>query len=167
MEEAREKALQELTEYYEAKIKEKNRELKQASDDHEQEQRKMEEIQKQTEEDTDHEILTLKNTYERDLKKQIDANMKLRGELGIKTKKVIMHWAQESNIMGEVNMHWAEWLQGSNIMGEGRGGEGRGGEGRGGEGRGGEGRGGEGRGGEGRGGEGRGGEERRGEDRIG
>lgn len=89
MEEAREKALQELTEYYEAKIKEKNRELKQASDDHEQEQRKMEEIQKQTEEDTDHEILTLKNTYERDLKKQIDANMKLRGELGIKTKKVI------------------------------------------------------------------------------
>ena len=93
MEEAREKALQELTEYYEAKIKEKNRELKQASDDHEQEQRKMEEIQKQTEEDTDHEILTLKNTYERDLKKQIDANMKLRGELGIKTKKVIMHWA--------------------------------------------------------------------------
>ena len=88
MEEAREKALQELTEYYEAKIKEKNRELKEASDEHDQQQRKMEEIQKQTEEDTDHEILTLKNTYERDLKKQIDSNMKLRGELGIKTKKV-------------------------------------------------------------------------------
>jgi HD superfamily phosphodiesterase len=93
MEEAREKALQELTEYYEGKIKEKNRELKQASDDHEQEQRKLEEIQKQTEEDTDHEILTLKNTYERDLKKQIDANMKLRGELGIKTKKVTIPYA--------------------------------------------------------------------------
>ncbi len=89
MEDAREKALQELTEYYESKIKEKNRELKEASDDHEQQQRKMEEIQRQTEEDTDHEILTLKNTYERDLKKQIDGNMKLRGELGIKTKKVI------------------------------------------------------------------------------
>ena len=88
MEEAREKALQELTEYYEAKIKEKNRELKEASDEHDQQQRKMEEIQKQTEEDTDHEILTLKNNYERDLKKQIDSNMKLRGELGIKTKKV-------------------------------------------------------------------------------
>ena len=60
---------------FEAKIKEKNRLLMTT--------RKMEEIQKQTEEDTNHEILTLKNTYERDLKKQIDANMKLRGELGI------------------------------------------------------------------------------------
>lgn len=88
MEEAREKALHELTEYYETKIKEKNKELKEASDDHEQQMKKMEEIQKQTEEDTDHEILTLKNTYERDLKQERDGNMKLRGELGIKSKKV-------------------------------------------------------------------------------
>ena len=104
MEEAREKALHELTEYYETKIKEKNKELKEASDDHDHQMKKMEEIQKQTEEDTDHEILTLKNTYERDLKQQRDGNMKLRGELGIKSKKVSinMHSSMFSNLFDAV-----------------------------------------------------------------
>ena len=88
MEEAREKALQELTEYYEAKLQEKNMQLEQASDEQRQQLREGEELQKQTEEDADREILDLKNRYERQLRHRREENTKLRGEVGILTKKV-------------------------------------------------------------------------------
>ena len=42
------------------------------------------------EEDTDEEILSLKNRYERQLRQQTDENLKLRGDTGILRKKVIM-----------------------------------------------------------------------------
>ena len=40
------------------------------------------------EEDTDQEILALKNHYERQLHEQCDENLKLRGDTGILKKKV-------------------------------------------------------------------------------
>ncbi len=89
MDEAREKALQELTEYYESKLQEKNILIEQASDEQRQQLREGEELQRQTEEDADREILDLKNRYERQLRQRREENTKLRGEVGILTKKVI------------------------------------------------------------------------------
>ena len=45
-------------------------------------------MQNQMEEDTDEEILSLKNRYERQLRQQTDENLKLRGDTGILRKKV-------------------------------------------------------------------------------
>ena len=42
------------------------------------------------EEDTDQEILALKNRYERQLRQQTDENLKLRGDTGILKKKVLI-----------------------------------------------------------------------------
>ena len=50
--------------------------------------REGEELQHQTEEDADREILSLKNRYERQLRERLEENTRLRGELGIHTKKV-------------------------------------------------------------------------------
>ena len=61
----------------------------QAGDDLRQQQREGEELQRQMEEDTDQEILALKNRYERQLREQHDENLKLRGDTGILRKKVM------------------------------------------------------------------------------
>lgn len=61
---------------------------KQASDEYHQLQKESEELQNQMEEDTDEEILALKNRYERQLRQQTDENLKLRGDTGILRKKV-------------------------------------------------------------------------------
>ena len=88
MEEAREKALNELTEHYETKLQEKHLQLEKVTDQHAQEMKESNELQRQTEEDADQEILDLKNDYERRLRKKIEDNIKLRGDAGILTKKV-------------------------------------------------------------------------------
>ena len=62
--------------------------LSQAADDIRKQQREAEEIERQMEEDTDQEILALKNHYERQLHEQCDENLKLRGDTGILKKKV-------------------------------------------------------------------------------
>ena len=60
----------------------------QESDEHRQQQREAEEMLRQTEEDTDQEILQLKNKYEWQLRKRQEECTKLKGELGLRTKKV-------------------------------------------------------------------------------
>ena len=60
----------------------------QVEDEKRQQQREGEELQHQTEEDADREILDLKNRYERQLRERLEDNTRLRGELGIHTKKV-------------------------------------------------------------------------------
>ena len=60
----------------------------QESDEHRQQQREAEEMLRQTEEDTDQEILQLKNKYEWQLRKRQEECTKLKGELGLQTKKV-------------------------------------------------------------------------------
>ena len=88
MEEAREKALQELTEHYEVKLEEMKLQLEQASDEQRHQLKESEELQRQTEEDADREILDVKNNYERKLRQRWEENTKLRGEVGILSKKV-------------------------------------------------------------------------------
>lgn len=51
-------------------------------------QRENDETQRQIEEDTDREILELKNRYERQLRQEKEDNMKLKGDAGIMKKKV-------------------------------------------------------------------------------
>ena len=50
--------------------------------------REYEETKKQIEEDADREILDIKNKYERRLRDEKEANMRLKGETGIMRKKV-------------------------------------------------------------------------------
>ena len=64
----------------------------QAHDEQRQQQRESDEMQRQIEEDTDREILELKNRYERQLRQEKEDNMKLKGDAGIMKKKVIIIW---------------------------------------------------------------------------
>ncbi|ESO94501.1 hypothetical protein LOTGIDRAFT_118162 [Lottia gigantea] len=109
MEESKERALEELTEYYETKISEMTSKLEQvmrirgqakfvlpisvlfkSNDEANQKNREYEETKRQIEEDADREILDIKNKYERRLRDEKEANMRLKGETGIMKKKVGM-----------------------------------------------------------------------------
>ena len=59
----------------------------QAADEQRQQMKEGEELQRQTEEDADREILDLKNHYELQLRQRLEENTKLRGEVGILSKK--------------------------------------------------------------------------------
>ncbi|KAK7099818.1 cilia- and flagella-associated protein 57-like [Littorina saxatilis] len=87
MEESKERALEELTEYYETKLQEMSTKLEQSNDEARQQSREYEETKKQIEEDADREILDIKNKYERRLRDEKEANMRLKGETGIMKKK--------------------------------------------------------------------------------
>ncbi|KAK7495825.1 hypothetical protein BaRGS_00012815 [Batillaria attramentaria] len=87
MEESKERALEELTEYYETKLQEMTTKLEQSNDEARQQSREYEETKKQIEEDADREILDIKNKYERRLRDEKEANMRLKGETGIMKKK--------------------------------------------------------------------------------
>ena len=63
----------------------------QANDETRQQTHEYEETKKQIEEDADREILDIKNKYERRLRDEKEANMRLKGETGIMKKKV-MGW---------------------------------------------------------------------------
>ena len=60
----------------------------QSNDETRQQNREYEETKKQIEEDADREILDIKNKYERRLRDEKEANMRLKGETGIMKKKV-------------------------------------------------------------------------------
>ena len=60
----------------------------QSNDEARQQSREYEETKKQIEEDADREILDIKNKYERRLRDEKEANMRLKGETGIMKKKV-------------------------------------------------------------------------------
>lgn len=60
----------------------------QLHDEGRQQHREYDETKKQIEEDADREILDIKNTYEKKLREEREANMKLKGETGIMRKKV-------------------------------------------------------------------------------
>ncbi|GFR57789.1 cilia- and flagella-associated protein 57-like [Elysia marginata] len=87
MEESKEKALEELTEHYETKLHDMTTKLDQSNDEARQQSREYEETKKQIEEDADREILDIKHQYERRLRDEKEANMRLRGETGIMKKK--------------------------------------------------------------------------------
>ena len=60
----------------------------QSQDESRQQLREYEETKKQIEEDADREILDIKNKYERRLREEKEANLRLKGETGIMRKKV-------------------------------------------------------------------------------
>ena len=62
--------------------------LEQANEDSRHQLREYEETKKQIEEDADREILDIKNKYERKLREEKEANLRLKGETGIMRRKV-------------------------------------------------------------------------------
>lgn len=60
----------------------------QSQEESRQQLREYEETKKQIEEDADREILDIKNKYERRLREEKEANLRLKGETGIMWKKV-------------------------------------------------------------------------------
>lgn len=62
--------------------------LSQAQDDARQQLREFEETKKQIEEDEDREIQDIKTKYEKKLRDEKEANLRLKGETGIMRKKV-------------------------------------------------------------------------------
>ena len=63
----------------------------QAHDESRQQNREYEETKRQIEEDADREILDIKNKYERRLRDEKEANMKLKGETGTLMTTVFSH----------------------------------------------------------------------------
>ncbi|XP_054547102.1 cilia- and flagella-associated protein 57 isoform X3 [Talpa occidentalis] len=85
--ETKNQALEELTEFYEAKLQEKTTLLEEAQEDVRQQLREFEETKKQIEEDEDREIQDIKTKYEKKLRDEKEANLRLKGETGIMRKK--------------------------------------------------------------------------------
>lgn len=70
----------------------------QAHDEAQQAAREYEETKKQIEEDSDREILDIKNKYEMALREEKDKHTKLKGEAGITQKKVFIYILNLFNI---------------------------------------------------------------------
>ncbi|KAK2490259.1 hypothetical protein MC885_004273, partial [Smutsia gigantea] len=85
--ETKSQALEELTEFYEAKLQEKTTFLEEAQEDVRQQLREFEETKKQIEEDEDLEIQDIKTKYEKKLREEKESNLRLKGETGIMRKK--------------------------------------------------------------------------------
>ncbi|XP_036925516.1 cilia- and flagella-associated protein 57 isoform X2 [Sturnira hondurensis] len=85
--ETKSQALEELTEFYEAKLQEKTNLLEEAQEDVRQQLREFEETKKQIEEDEDREIQDMKTKYEKKLRDEKESNLRLKGETGIMRKK--------------------------------------------------------------------------------
>ncbi|XP_042806543.1 cilia- and flagella-associated protein 57 isoform X3 [Panthera leo] len=85
--ETKSQALEELTEFYEAKLQEKTTLLEEAQEDVRQQLREFEETKKQIEEDEDLEIQDIKTKYEKKLRDEKESNLRLKGETGIMRKK--------------------------------------------------------------------------------
>ncbi|XP_043941309.1 cilia- and flagella-associated protein 57 [Protopterus annectens] len=86
-EESKTQALEELTEFYEAKLHEKTAQLELSQDELRQHLREFDETKKQIEEDGDREIQDIKIKYERRLRDEKESNLRLKGETGIMRKK--------------------------------------------------------------------------------
>ncbi|XP_025110126.1 cilia- and flagella-associated protein 57-like [Pomacea canaliculata] len=116
MEESKERALEELTEYYETKLQEMTTKLEQSNDEARQQNREYEEMKKQIEEDADREILDIKNKYERRLRDEKEANMRLKGETGIMRKKFTSLQKEIDDHKEEIKKLQAETAKLNNII---------------------------------------------------
>ncbi|KAL8584312.1 hypothetical protein ACOMHN_014731 [Nucella lapillus] len=116
MDESKERALEELTEYYETKLQEMTTKLEQTNDEARQQSREYEETKKQIEEDADREILDIKNKYERRLRDEKEANMRLKGETGIMKKKFTSLQKEIDDHKEEIKKLQAETAKLNNII---------------------------------------------------
>ncbi|KAL7750132.1 hypothetical protein RI367_004304 [Sorochytrium milnesiophthora] len=87
LEHQKEVTLAEVTAQYEAKIAEKQHDIERMQEELRLQIKEFDETTRETEEDTDTEILDLKHRYERRLKEEREAGLRLKGENGIMKKK--------------------------------------------------------------------------------
>jgi len=88
LEDDRRKAIEEMVEYFEGKIADKNSALEQAYRDARSQMNEGDEMKNQIEEDADQEILEMKTVYERKLKHEKEMNAKLKSEAGMMRQKL-------------------------------------------------------------------------------
>ncbi|XP_062921097.1 cilia- and flagella-associated protein 57 [Mobula hypostoma] len=108
MDESKTQALEELTEYYETKLQERGTLITQLQDDSRQQIKESDETKKQIEEDCDREIQDIKIKYERDLRDEKEANLRLKGETGIMRKKFTSLQKEIEDRQGEIEKLKAE-----------------------------------------------------------
>ncbi|XP_064605218.1 cilia- and flagella-associated protein 57-like [Liolophura sinensis] len=116
MEETKARSEEELTEYYEIKLQEMTAKLEQSSEEARQHSREYEETKRQIEEDADREILDIKNKYERRLRDEKEANMRLKGETGIMKKKFTSLQKEIDDHKEEIKKYQAETQKLNNII---------------------------------------------------
>uniref|UniRef100_A0A667XCB5 Cilia and flagella associated protein 57 n=1 Tax=Myripristis murdjan TaxID=586833 RepID=A0A667XCB5_9TELE len=87
VEERRERGLEELMQLHEAQLQEKTQLLQQCQDEVRKQTREYEAIIKQTEEDCDWEVTSVRFEYTRKLETEQETNLSLKGETGIMKKK--------------------------------------------------------------------------------
>ena len=80
-------ALEDLAEFWENKLLEKASLLDNAHEEKREQGKEFQEVRRQVEEDADRELLGMKNKYERRLKDEKEASIRLSGENGILRKK--------------------------------------------------------------------------------
>ncbi|OAF69544.1 WD repeat-containing protein [Intoshia linei] len=110
VENSRKAEIEKFTQFYESKVKEKTVQLDMAHDEAKQKSLEYEETKKQIEEDADHECIDLKNRYERRLREEKEANVKLKGEFSIIKKNSLSlqkaiddHKSEIKNYMKDIN----------------------------------------------------------------
>ncbi|XP_036452639.1 cilia- and flagella-associated protein 57 [Colossoma macropomum] len=87
LEDSKVRALEEITQFYEAKMQEKVLTLGQCQDESRQQVREFEEMKKQMEEDSDRELQDIRVKYECKLREEKETNLRLKGETGVMKKK--------------------------------------------------------------------------------
>ncbi|XP_048457939.1 cilia- and flagella-associated protein 57 isoform X3 [Rhincodon typus] len=102
MDESKIQALEELTEYYETKLQEKGKLIEQLQEESRQQIKESDETKKQIEEDADREIQDIKIKYERNLRDEKEANLRLKGETGIMRKKFTSLQKEIEDKQGEI-----------------------------------------------------------------
>ncbi|XP_043554833.1 cilia- and flagella-associated protein 57 isoform X2 [Chiloscyllium plagiosum] len=102
MDESKSQALEELTEYYETKLQEKGKFIEQLQEESRQQIKESDETKKQIEEDADREIQDIKIKYERNLRDEKEANLRLKGETGIMRKKFTSLQKEIEDKQGEI-----------------------------------------------------------------
>lgn len=86
---------------------EKTNNLETANEESRHQLREYEETKKQIEEDADREILDIKNKYERKLREEKEANLRLKGETGIMKRKVrVISFRLISALDTNKDSHW-------------------------------------------------------------
>lgn len=101
MQAAKEKALSELTAHFEARVREKQAEIDALQQELHAQQLEFTETTRETEQDADTEILSLKHKYEKKLKEEREIGLRLKGENGIMRKKF-------NTLNSEIDAHKAE-----------------------------------------------------------
>lgn len=107
-EESKQRDMERQTEYYETKLQEMTAKLEQANDESREQNKEYEETKKQIEEDSDREILDIKNNYEIQLRREREENIKLKGETGIMKKKFISQQREIDDHKEEINRFKSE-----------------------------------------------------------